>query len=189
MKPELTPPLSAPVSVPGTALPAPQAAALRVILDCSLLSTSTSHPSANPGSSSFKIFPEPSFALSSLAPPWACPLISPIWRVAAVCRPSSCSLSPAQSQRDPVDTCVGSHPSLLRALPWIRLTQGNGQAVTMVHGAPRDLPPTFLFNQPLPCRALATPQPALLFSSSDLFPAQASALARPLPGYSSLDLV
>lgn len=55
----------------------------------------------------------------------------------------------------------------------------------MAHGAPRDLLPTFLFNQPLPCRALATPQPALLFLFSDLFPTQASALARPLPGYSS----
>ena len=135
----------APVSVPGTALPAPQAAALRVILDCSLLSTSTStststytstsRPSANPGGSSFKIFPEPAFALSSLAPRWACPLLSPIWRVAAVPWPSSCSLSPTQSQRDPADTCVGSHPSLLRALVWLHL-----RGRTSCHQGPRGPP-------------------------------------------------
>lgn len=53
---------------------------------------STSRPSADPGSSTFKTFPEPAFALSSLPPPLSCLLLSPIWRVTQPldCLPAPC---------------------------------------------------------------------------------------------------
>lgn len=75
-----------------------------------------SHPLCLHGSTS-KIFPGPALCLSSLAPPWSCPPLSPIWRAMQPLL-SPCSLS--HTVRGALGHQHQATPLLPRAFLWFQ---------------------------------------------------------------------